>query len=70
MTAKEVLETVAAMPATDWMEIQSGIGEMLAARFSAGEVAEISEALAGAEAELDRGEGLSADDVRRHFGLR
>lgn len=70
MTTKEVLETVAAMPAADWMEIQSGIAEMLAARFSASEVAEVSEALAEAEAELDRGEGLTADEVRRHFGLR
>lgn len=70
MTTKELLETVAAMPAADWMEIQSGIAEMLAARFSAGVVAEISEALVEAEAELDRGEGLTADEVRRHFGLR
>lgn len=70
MTAKEVLETVAAMPAADWMEIQSGIAQMLAARFSAGEVAEVSQALAEAAAELDRGEGFSADEVRRHFGLR
>ena len=70
MTAKEVLENVATMPAADWMEIQSGIAEMLAARFSADERAEIRSALAEAETELDRGEGLSGDEVRRHFGLR
>ncbi|MBA3352981.1 MAG: hypothetical protein H0U23_11275 [Blastocatellia bacterium] len=70
MTAKEVLDSVAAMPAKDWMEIQAGIAELLAARFSAGEVAEVREALAEAEAELDRGEGLSGDEMRRHFGLR
>jgi hypothetical protein len=69
-TAKEVLESVAAMPTTDWMEIQSGIAKMLAARFSAGETAEVSEALAEAEAELDRGDGLSGDEMRMHFGLR
>lgn len=70
MTAKEILESVAAMPAADWMEIQSGIAEMLAARFSAGEIAEVREALSEAEAELDRGEGLSGDEMRRNFGLR
>jgi hypothetical protein len=70
MTAKEVLETVAAMPTADWMKIQSGIAELLAARFSAGEVAEVREALAEAEAELERGEGFSGDEVRRHFGLQ
>lgn len=70
MTPKEVLENVAAMPAADWMEIQAGIAEMLAARFSAGEIAEVRDALAEAETELDRGEGLSGDEMRRHFGLR
>ena len=68
MTAKEVLERVAAMPAADWMEIQSGIAEMLAARFSAGEISEVRDALA--EAEFARGEGVSGDEMRRHFGLR
>jgi len=70
MTAKEVLESVAAMPAADWIEIQSGIAEMLAARFSAGEISEVREALAEAEGEFARGEGLSGDEMRRHFGLR
>ncbi|MBA3963347.1 MAG: hypothetical protein H0X40_15800 [Chthoniobacterales bacterium] len=70
MTAKEVLDSVATMPAADWMKIQLGIAEMLAARFSADEVAEVREALAEAEAELDRGEGLRGDEMRRHFDLR
>lgn len=70
MTAQEVLESVATMPCEDWMKIQSGIAEMLSARFSDGEKSEIGEALAEAEAELARGEGLSSADMRRHFGLQ
>jgi hypothetical protein len=69
MTAQQVLETVATMPTEDWMKIQSGIAEMLADRFSAVETSEIREALSEAEAEFARGEGLSEDEMRRHFGL-
>lgn len=69
MTAKEVLENVAAMPAEDWMEIQAGIAEMFAARFSDGEVAEIRDALDQAEAEFERGQGFDSREMRSHFGL-
>ena len=70
MTTQEVLQTVATMPCEDWMKIQSGIAEMLSARFSEGESAEIREALAEAETELARGEGFTSGDMRRHFGLQ
>jgi hypothetical protein len=70
MTAKEVLENVATMPSEEWLKIQSGIAEMLAARFSADENSEIREALAEAEAEFARGEGIGSEDMRRHFGLQ
>ena len=70
MTAQEVLQTVAAMPSEDWVKIQSGIAEMLSARFSEAETTEIREALAEAETELARGEGLSSGDMRRHFRLQ
>ena len=70
MTAKEVLETVAAMPAEDWMQIQSGIAEMLADHFSTAETSEIREVLSEAEAEFARGEGLSEDEMRGRFGLQ
>lgn len=69
MNAQEVLATVATMPSEDWMKIQSGIAEMLAARFSTGETSEIREALDEAEAEFARGDVLRESDVRRHFGL-
>ncbi len=70
MTTKQVLETVAAMPSEEWMKIQSGIAEMVAARFSAGENAEIREALAEAEGEFARGEGIGSEEMRRRFGLQ
>jgi hypothetical protein len=70
MTAKEVLATVAAMPNEDCLEIQAGIAELLATRFSVAETTDIRNALTEAEAEFARGEGLSGDAMRRHFGLQ
>jgi hypothetical protein len=70
MTAKEVLEEVAMMPCEEWLKIQTGIAEMLAERFSGEETAEIREALAEAAAEFARGEGISSEEMRRHFGLQ
>lgn len=69
MTADEVLATVAAMPSEDWLRIQAGLAEMLAARFASGELAEIQEALAEADAEFARGEGVGGAEVRRQLGL-
>ncbi len=69
MTAKEVLETVAAMPCGDWLKIQTGIADLLAASFSEGERSEIREALTQAETEFAQGEGLSRAEMNRHFGL-
>jgi plasmid stabilization system protein ParE len=68
MTAKEVLETVAEMPTEEWMKIQSGIAEMLASRFSSDETSEIHNALAEAEAEFARGEGISGSEMRKRLG--
>jgi hypothetical protein len=70
MTAKQVLETVAAMPTEDWMKIQSGIAKMLADHFSTAETSEIRQALSEAEVEFARGEGVSEDEMRRHFRLQ
>jgi hypothetical protein len=69
MTTKEVLETVASMPAEEWMKIQSGIAEMLASRFSHDEVSEIREALAESEAEFARGEAIDGMEMRKRLGL-
>jgi hypothetical protein len=70
MTPEQVLETVAGMPAEDWMKIQSGIADLLAARFSTAEMSDIREALSEADAEFARGEGISEAEMRRHFGLQ
>jgi len=70
MTAKEVLENVASMPSEEWMKIQAGIAEMLVARFSAEEASEIGTALAEAEGEFARGEGIGSEEMRRRFGLQ
>jgi hypothetical protein len=70
MTAREVLENVAAMPREEWLKIQSGIAEMLAARFSAEETSEIGEALAEAEGEFAQGDGIESEEMRRRFGLQ
>ena len=69
MTTKQVLETVASMPREEWMKIQAGIAAMIAAKFSDEEVSDIQQALAEAEAEFARGEGIVSDEMRRHFGL-
>jgi DNA-binding transcriptional regulator YiaG len=70
MTAKEVLENVATLPSEEWLKIQSGIAEMLAARLSEEEISEIREALAEAEAEFARCEGIDSEEMRRRLGLR
>ena len=70
MTAQEVLETVASMPREDWMKIQRGIAELIAAEFSTEETTEIRQALAEAQAEFERGEGLSSGEMRKQLGLR
>lgn len=70
MTTQEVLEGVKAMPVSEWLKIQAEIAELLAARLSAEETAEIRDALNEAETEFARGEGVSGDEMRRHFALQ
>ena len=70
MNAQEIRATVAAMPSEAWLKFQTGIAEMLAARFSTKETPVIRDALAEPEAEFARGEVLREGDVRRHFGCR
>ena len=69
MTADEVLARVAELPREDWIRIQAGIAEMVAAGFTTEENTEIRNALAEAEAEFTRGEGMSGGDLRRRLGL-
>jgi hypothetical protein len=69
VTTKELLETVASMSRGEWMKIQAGIAEMIAAKFSDEEVSDIQRAFAEAEAEFARWEGIESDEMRRHFGV-
>ena len=70
MTPQEVLKTVATMPHEDWVKIQCGIADLISSTFSSTEVSEIQEALAEAEAEFERGEGLTSSEIRKQLGLR
>ena len=70
MTPQEVLDTVATMPHEDWVKIQCGIAELISAKLSSTEIAEIREALTEAEAEFERGEGLTSSEIRKQLGLR
>ena len=63
MTAQEVIKTVAAMPQEDWTKIQRGIADLITARFSNAEIADIRQALAEADAEFERGEGMSSKEM-------
>ena len=69
MTAQEVLKTVAEMPHEDLVKIQCGIADMMLAKFSSQEIAEINEALAESEAEYRRGESMSSEELRKRLGL-
>lgn len=69
MTANEVLANVASMPSEDWLRIQAGIAEMLAARFADDDVAGIQQALQQADEEFAGGEKLNGAELRRQLGL-
>lgn len=70
MTAEEVLETFVTMPREELQKLQSGIEQILANEFSPEEVSEIQEALNGPDAQFERGEFYSVDEIRAHFGVK
>ena len=70
MSAEEILQSVKTMSMSEWLQIQAGIAELIASRFSEEDKAEIRAALDEAETEIARGEGLSAKEVRRQLRLR
>jgi hypothetical protein len=70
MTAQEVLKVMAGMSEEDLLAVQSGIAEMMAARFSPGDIAEINHALDEADAEFARGEGMSSAALRKQLGVK
>ena len=69
MSVEEVLARVAELPRDEWGKIQAGIADLMIAELSQAEVGEVGEALAEAEAELQRGEGISSEEARKRLGL-
>lgn len=70
MSAGEILDQIKDMPVDEWLQIQSGIGQMLASTFSQGDVKQIAEALREADDDVANGRVSSSDALRRHFSLR
>jgi hypothetical protein len=70
VSAGDVLNQIKQMPVEDWLQIQTGIGQMLAGSFSETEVEQIAEALCEADEDFANGRVDTSDALRRHFGLR
>ncbi len=69
MSADEILAQIKQRPVEDWLQIQSGIGQMLAGAFSEADVAQIAEALREADEDCANGRVTSSEDLRGRFGL-
>jgi len=70
VSAGEILDQIKQMPIKDWLQIQSGIGQMLSNAFSESDVEQIAKSLREAEEDLANGRVTSSDALRRHFGLQ
>jgi hypothetical protein len=70
VSAGEILDQIKQMPVGDWLQIQSGIGQMLASAFSESDVEQIAEALREADEDFANGRVASSDALRRHLGLQ
>ena len=70
MSTGEILEQIKQMPLEDWLQIQSGIGQMLASAFSESDVEQIAKALREADEDVVHGRVASSDALRRQFGLQ
>ncbi len=53
------------MPQEDLMEIQAGIADLIASRFTPEEIDEIQQALEEGKAEIERGEGMTLEQLRK-----
>ncbi len=70
MSTGEILDQIKQMPLEDWLQIQSGIGQMLASAFSESDVERIANALREADEDVANGRVASSDALRRRFGLQ
>jgi hypothetical protein len=69
MSPQQILKEAADLSQEDLIELQCGIAELMASRFSPEEIAEINRALDEADAEFARGESLSGAEMRRSICL-
>ena len=70
MSAGEILDQIKDMPVEDWLQIQSGIGQMLASTFSQDDVKQIEGSLREADEDAANGRVTSSEALRRRFGSR
>ncbi len=70
MSPQQLLKEAADLSQEDLLELQFGIAELMSSRFSSEEIAQINQALDVADAEFERGEGLSGTEVRKQLGLK
>ena len=70
MSLQELLKEAADLSPEDLLELQCGIAELMVSRFSPDEIAEINRTLDNADAEFERGEGISSAEVRKQLGLK
>lgn len=68
VSADEILAQIKQRPVADWLQIQSGIGQMLAGAFSEAEVAQVAEALREADDDFSSGRVTSSEELRGRFG--
>ncbi len=70
MSPQQILKEAADLSQEDLLDLQCGIAELMASRFSPEEITEINRALDEASAEFERGEGVSSTEVRKQLGLK
>jgi len=70
MSPQQILKEAADLSQEDLLDLQCGIAELMASRFSPEEMTEINRALDEASAEFERGEGVSSTEVRKQLGLK
>jgi hypothetical protein len=70
MSPQQILKEAADLSQEDLLNLQCGIAKLMALRFSPEEIAEINRSLNEADAEFERGEGLSSAEVWKQLGLK
>jgi hypothetical protein len=69
MSVKDVLEMANKLSREDRTVLFTSLGEQLAGDFTTDEIEDIKRAVAEADAEFERGEGIPADEFYKKLGL-